>query len=184
MNAHDGFTSVAILKSVLEPVLLNIAAWAFFHVLIALLCFAIPLAFFVKPYSWFRIWGWERQGELWSRWFLVKGWKGRLLDGSLILKRGYAKRTLPGTSLEDLGIFAAETKRAELTHWLSILPAPLFFLWNPAWAGWVMVLYAVLFNLPFIVAQRYNRARIERILKRTMKAKEELTAMKNKLIYP
>ncbi|MDG0792194.1 hypothetical protein OMP38_15960 [Cohnella ginsengisoli] len=61
-------------------------------------------------------------------------------------------------------VFAAETKRAELTHWLSILPAPLFFLWNPVWVGWIMVLYAAAFNLPIIVVQRYNRGRIDAIV--------------------
>lgn len=165
------FTLPLLELPVFWTVLLDIAAWAFFHLFIAVLCLGIPLASFLQPHGWFRIWHWEREGAIWNRWLRVKQWKGRLLDGSLILKRGYAKQALPGTSLEKLGVFAAETKRAELTHWLSILPAPLFFLWNPVWVGWVMVLYAVLFNLPFIVAQRYNRARIERILARTMNAK-------------
>ncbi|WP_367619250.1 hypothetical protein [Planococcus shenhongbingii] len=38
---------------------------------------------------------------------------------------------MPGKRRDDLKVFAAETKRAELTHWLSIIPAPLLFLWNP-----------------------------------------------------
>lgn len=59
-----------------------------------------------------------------------------------------------------------ETQRAELTHWFLIPPAFLFFLWNPAWAGWVMVIYALVVNLPFIMIQRYNRPRLERVLKK------------------
>jgi len=59
-----------------------------------------------------------------------------------------------------------ETRRAELTHWLLMVPAPFFFLWNPAWAGWVMIVYALLANCPFIMIQRYNRPRLERVLRK------------------
>ena len=52
----------------------------------------------------------------------------------------------------------------ELAHWAVIALAPLFFLWNPPWAGWVMVGYALLASAPFIVAQRYNRFRLRRLL--------------------
>jgi glycosyl-4,4'-diaponeurosporenoate acyltransferase len=36
----------------------------------------------------------------------------------------------------------------------------IFFIWNPLWAGWVMVVYATLVNFPCIISQRYNRARL------------------------
>ncbi len=48
----------------------------------------------------------------------------------------------------------------ELILWLAHLGGWLFFLWNPAWAGWVMVLYATLANGPCIITQRYNRVRL------------------------
>jgi glycosyl-4,4'-diaponeurosporenoate acyltransferase len=34
---------------------------------------------------------------------------------------------------------------------------PVFFTWNPPWACWVMVGYAIFANAPCIIAQRYNR---------------------------
>ena len=79
-------------------------------------------------------------------------------------EKTYNKQHLHGIKQADLTIFAAETKRAELTHWLTIVPAPVFFLWNPVWAGWVIIAYALIANLPFIITQRYNRGRIESIL--------------------
>ncbi|WP_247741029.1 glycosyl-4,4'-diaponeurosporenoate acyltransferase [Cohnella sp. LGH] len=154
---------------VLWTVLIDILAWAFFHVIVAVLCLKLPLAFFLKDSVWFRLFFWEKSGNLWQRLFHVKRWKGRLIDGTVILKKGYGKKKLHGTGISDLKVFAAETKRAELTHWLSIVPAPLFFIWNPVWAGWVMILYAVMFNLPFIVVQRYNRGRIDAITLSTNK---------------
>ncbi|WNR45315.1 glycosyl-4,4'-diaponeurosporenoate acyltransferase CrtO family protein [Paenibacillus roseipurpureus] len=123
----------------------------------------LPLAYFLKDSVWYRLFAWEKSGKLWQKLLLVKRWKGRLIDGTAILKKGYGKKKLHGTRVSDLKVFAAETKRAELTHWLSIVPAPLFFIWNPIWAGWVMILYAGMFNLPFIIVQRYNRGRIEAI---------------------
>lgn len=146
---------------------IDIFAWAFFHVIVSVFCLKLPLAYFLQDSIWFRLLAWEKSGKLWQQLFRVKRWKGHLIDGTAILKKGYGKKKLHGTEASDLVVFAAETKRAELTHWLSMVPAPLFFLWNPIWAGWVMVLYAVMFNLPFIIVQRYNRGRIDAITART-----------------
>jgi len=142
----------------------NIVAWLVFHFLISALCFKIPLHFFQKDSAFFRIAKWEEHGKIWNRLFLVKKWKKHLIDGSSIAKKSYNKSHLHGTKRGDLLVFAAETKRAEMTHWLLILPVPLFFLWNPVWAGCINIAYALLANLPFILTQRYNRGRIENIL--------------------
>lgn len=141
-------------------ILIDIFAWTFFHLFISIICLKLPFSFFSRDSSCFQIFPWEKSGKLWQQLFHVKKWKGFLIDGTIFLKKGYGKKDLHGTKISDLKIFAAETKRAELTHWLSILPAPLFFLWNPLWAGWAMILYALVFNLPIIVVQRYNRGRI------------------------
>lgn len=144
-------------------ILIDVLAWTFFHLVISAVCLKLPLTWFLKDRFWFRTFSFEQYGALWQRLFRVKSWKGLILDGTIFLKKGYSKKGLQGTKSRDLIVFAAETKRAELTHWLSILPAPLFFIWNPVWAGWGMILYAVVFNLPIIVVQRYNRGRISAI---------------------
>jgi glycosyl-4,4'-diaponeurosporenoate acyltransferase len=41
---------------------------------------------------------------------------------------------------------------------------PVTFLWNWLWVDPVMVLYAIAANGPCLVTQRYNRARLQRIL--------------------
>lgn len=155
-------------------IFIDILAWTFFHLFISVVCLRLPLAFFLKDHFWFQVFSWEKSGKRWQQLFQVKKWKGSLIDGTIIFKKGYGKKELHGTRTRDLTIFAAETKRAELTHWLSIFPAPLFFLWNPLWVGWAMILYALVFNLPFIVVQRYNRGRISAITtsKEKMQPKE------------
>lgn len=147
-------------------ILINIIAWGFLHFFISYICFLIPIGFFKKDLIGFRIARWEKDGVLWNNIFRVKKWKKHLIDGSSIVKQSYNKRNLRGNQKHELAHFAAETKRAELTHWLLIPPAILFFIWNPLWAGWVMVAYALIANLPFIITQRYNRARIEKIILR------------------
>ena len=152
--------------SILWTVMIDVLSWAFFHIIISVVCFLIPFHYFQRSSFLFKIRVWENSGQFWQDVVAVKRWKGSIPDGSRIFKFGYEKKTLHGMNHENLQRFAIETKRAELTHWLCILPAPLFFLWNPIWAGWVMILYAFMFNLPFIIVQRYNRARIETILER------------------
>ncbi|GAB4074088.1 glycosyl-4,4'-diaponeurosporenoate acyltransferase [Barrientosiimonas marina] len=144
----------------------DIIAWGICHYAISYLCLKMPVSFFEKDGRWFRIASWERDGALWNQLVSVKRWKDLLIEGSSIVKQSYNKRYLHGTTRDALTRFAAETKRAELTHWLLIVPAPVFFLWNPVWAGWVMIGYALLANVPFILIQRYNRARIKVILAR------------------
>jgi len=152
---------------------LDIGAWAFFHLLLSFLMLKLPLAFFEDKGGLFRSRSFEKSGELWEEWFHVRSWKRFLPDGTLFLKSGYDKSTLRETTALALHRFILETKRAELTHWLSILPAFLFFLWNPPWAGGVMILYALLVNAPFILAQRYNRPRLEKLYERKCRLEEK-----------
>jgi glycosyl-4,4'-diaponeurosporenoate acyltransferase len=43
---------------------------------------------------------------------------------------------------------------------------PVFFIWNPLWACFVMVAYALAANVPFIIVQRYNQLVLTRICAR------------------
>jgi glycosyl-4,4'-diaponeurosporenoate acyltransferase len=60
-----------------------------------------------------------------------------------------------------------ETCRGEAVHWIVLFCSGLFFLWNPQWLAWCMVVYAILANLPCIIVQRYNRLRMARVLARS-----------------
>ncbi|MDN6625769.1 MAG: glycosyl-4,4'-diaponeurosporenoate acyltransferase [Pisciglobus halotolerans] len=148
-------------------VVLDLFAWFFFHLSISWAMLKVPDSFFSQRLHWFQSKGWENEGNLWQQLFRVKAWKRFVPDGTMLLKKGFDKTSLEKSDLKYLNKVVIEMRRAELTHWISILPAGLFFLWNPLWASWFMVLYALGFNLPLIILQRYNRPRIERVLKRT-----------------
>ena len=149
-------------------IVLDAAAWTFFHLSISMAMERIPRSWFSKHAFLFRPSAFEQGGALWDRVFRVRQWKSLIPDGTVFIRSGYSKKALHGSTEEDLARFAAESQRAELTHWLSILPAFLFFLWNPVWAGWLNVTYALLFNMPIILAQRFNRPRLERLLTRKL----------------
>lgn len=93
----------------------------------------------------------------------IKRWKDKVPDGGDWVKGGIKKRNIKITNQEGLSRLYLETKRAELSHWLQIIPAPIFFTFNDLISGSFMIFYAFCFNLPFIIIQRYNRKRIEGI---------------------
>jgi glycosyl-4,4'-diaponeurosporenoate acyltransferase len=45
-----------------------------------------------------------------------------------------------------------------------MLMTPAFVVWNPWWVEIAMVVYALAANLPCLLVQRYNRARLARLL--------------------
>lgn len=148
------------------PVLIavNIVAWAVFHLGLAALATALPLRFF-SPQGWIcRERRGEKRGTLYERVFAVRRWKGLLPEGADILGAGFKKGQLASRDLDYLRRFYLETCRSEICHWWVWLAGWVFFLWNPPWAGWVMVVYATLANAPCIIAQRYNRARLRTVV--------------------
>lgn len=152
---------------VIWTIVLDIVAWAIFHMGISLFTLQLPDVFFEKTSILYRTRSWEKEGEIWQKYFTIKSWVKYIPDGSRLLgETGFYKKKLQQTNADYFETFILETKRAELTHVLSILPAFLFFIWNPIWAGWVMVVYALVVNVPIILLQRYNRPRLEKIVKR------------------
>jgi glycosyl-4,4'-diaponeurosporenoate acyltransferase len=101
----------------------------------------------------------------------IKQWKDLLPDAGALFQGGVSKQDLVGRDREHLERFAVETRRAELTHWLILTAAPWFFLWNPWWLGLAMVGYGIVANVPCVAIQRYNRARLLRIIRRPSTAR-------------
>jgi glycosyl-4,4'-diaponeurosporenoate acyltransferase len=107
---------------------------------------------------------WEHGGRTYER-FGIRRWKSHLPDaGALFAATG--KRHLPGFDRDALAAFAAETRRGELVHWASAAVVITFPLWNPMPLALAAAVLWVAGNLPCIAAQRYNRARIGRLLSR------------------
>ncbi|MEN6634678.1 MAG: hypothetical protein ABFC56_02375 [Clostridiaceae bacterium] len=143
------------------------AIWGTVPMLLAYLCLQIPDRFFEPTRFLWRAHRFERNGRLYERVFQIRRWKHRLPDGGGVWKKNsYKKRTLADYSEANLHKFLIETSRGELIHWLGILPFWVFGLFAPPVVIWIMLLYALIVNLPCILAQRYNRPRVYALYKR------------------
>ena len=148
-------------------ILLIFAIWGIVPLLLAYLCLKIPDRFFEPTRFLWRVHGFERNGRLYERVFQIRRWKHLLPDGGGVWKkRSYKKRNLTDYSEENLHRFLIETSRGELVHWLGISPFWVFGLFAPPQVIWIMLLYALVVNLPCIIAQRYNRPRVYALYKR------------------
>lgn len=145
-------------------VALDVAVWGAWSAAAGYACHSAPAARFTRDTWLTRPRGFERGGAWYQQRLRIKRWKDRLPEAGALFAGGFSKRRLVRRDPAYLSRFAAETRRAELTHWTTMVVVPVFVLWNPWWACSVMVAYAALANLPCIAAQRYNRARLERML--------------------
>lgn len=145
---------------ILWVVVLNVAGWPVIQLVLAWVFTRLPVGWFNpgQPFAW------ERTGRIYERLCGIKRWKDRLPDAARWFGDGFAKGTLAAKDSGYFGRFVRETWRGELCHWAGLACAPVFFLWNPLWADLVMLAYGVAANLPCILAQRYNRARLQRLL--------------------
>ena len=138
------------------------ATWVAIQIGSGFIAHRIPLRWFQKERALFRTRGFENDGALYRRVLLVHRWKGLLPEAGATFAGGFAKRSLAGAGAGYLERFVAETRRAELTHWLPLPLSLTFFLWNPPSVAIWMPLFALVVNAPFIVVQRSNRPRLQR----------------------
>lgn len=150
----------------LPTILLDIAAWLIIHMGVSYSMTHIPLRSFDTGFWLYKQRKWEKDGKIYVRIFRLRKWKKRLPDGAALLKKGFKKKHLKGLDDVYLDDFIRETCRAELTHWIMLLFSLVFFIWNPWWVGIVMIVYAILVNVPCIIIQRYNRIRLKRVFSR------------------
>lgn len=150
--------------------LIDAGAWASWSALCGYLAHRLSPQRLAGDGWLFRLRRFERDGRCYERWARIKRWKDRLPEAGDLFRGGVSKRRLPAYGRDQLPRFAAETRRAELTHWLILGAAPWFFLWNPWWLGLAMVGYGIVANVPCIAIQRYNRARLLRMIRRPFSA--------------
>jgi glycosyl-4,4'-diaponeurosporenoate acyltransferase len=148
-------------------IILCFLVWPVLQVTAALVCLYLPDRYFSPDSFFFRAHRFEKEGRIYDSVFRVSRWKHLLPDGGAILKkRGFKKKKLKDHSKENLNRFLVESARGEITHWLAILPFWVFGFFTPPRVIWYMFVYALLVNLPCIIAQRYNRPRVLNLLNR------------------
>lgn len=151
---------------ILWTILINIALWFIIHMSMAYIITMIPSNWINVNSIIFTEKKIEKNGKIYENHFKIKSWKELLPDGAALFDKGFKKKRLVSFEESYIRQFVLETCRGELAHWLVIAFSPIFFIWNPMWAGNVMIIYAILANLPCIITQRYNRIRFNKILGR------------------
>lgn len=145
-------------------ILLNVTIWPAIHFIAGYAASRRKRASFDPKRGIYRLNRLEADGKLYER-LGVKRWKDRLPDFGDFFKPGFRKKELRSRNREYLETFYLETCRAEFAHWMTIACVPIFALWNEWWILSIMLGYALLANLPCIIIQRYNRARLFSLLR-------------------
>jgi len=131
------------------------------------------IAFFVGrllPKKWFRAdmfpyrsYKFEQEGRIYDK-LNIRKWQNKVPDMSKILPFMMPAKNLSGNFRERLPRMLQETCVAELIHTLNCFAGLYCLKLYPGIGGVIiLILYITLFNLPFIIIQRYNRPRLQRL---------------------
>jgi glycosyl-4,4'-diaponeurosporenoate acyltransferase len=147
--------------------------WPLIQITMTVICNSLGDKWFKESSFILKTRKWENDGKFYKTVFKINKWKPLLPDGAKLYKNGFQKRNVKNFEPEYFSQFIAETGRAEITHWLQIIPFWVFGLWSPSFVILPMLFYALFVNLPCIIAQRYNRPRLIKTYKLILE-KEQL----------
>lgn len=124
------------------------------------------------PREWFnpdrfpyRCFAWEDRGKIYHK-LNIRAWKDRLPDASQHVRDMYRKQVNTHADEENLHRMIEETCVAEFIHKLLIVfSLGVIEIWDGK-NGWICWFLCLLGNLPFILIQRFNRPRLQAVLKR------------------
>lgn len=112
----------------------------------------------------FRTYAWEE--KLWKA-LQIRKWQAKVPDMSRLFKKLMPAKALTQKTAQDLPIMIQETCVAELTHGLLCFAGlALLKIWRGPGGVILTVIYIVFGNLPFLLIQRYNRPRLQRLLEK------------------
>ncbi len=146
-----------------QTILLDILAWLIFQLTIGYCSSKIPHDWLNPDQPFFQTFAWEQGGEIYEKIFHVRAWKHLIPNGSALYRGAFSIKRLPTNDSAYLERWLKESVRAEICHWMMILPC-VFFLWNSVALGCIMVAYALISNLLPVILQRYNRPRMRKLL--------------------
>ena len=124
----------------------------------------------------FRSHPFEKDGKIYER-LHVRRWQQILPDMSRILPGVMPRKKLTGNYAETLPRMLQETSIAEFIHVLLCVTGLYSMrIWPGAGGVTVYLLYVILFNLPYIVIQRYNRPRLLKLYRKVQKTSQGRSA--------
>ena len=148
------------------------------------------VAFFVGrllPKKWFcadkfpwKMWTFEKDGNFYDK-LKVRKWQNKVPDMSKILPFMMpAKKISPDTYVK-MPRMIQETCVAEFIHGLNCIAGLYCLKLYPGVGGIIItLLYAVVFNIPYMLIQRYNRPRLIKLSKRLEERERHMARLQAK----
>ena len=151
------------------------------HYAVLFVCISIDDSVFDPNRKIYRIRKWENEGKFYSDVLKINKWKDFLPQH--VGKDGLSKEHIDNVSIEYLDKFILETCRGEWNHRMNCVFAIVLFTLNGFTNVSVILAAADVFgNIPFLMIQRYNRFRLQR-LRKTILRKMERQSKKQAVIY-
>lgn len=122
----------------------------------------------------FRPFAFEKDGRVYNA-FGIRKWQNKVPDMSKIFTRIMPAKNLSGDYKERLPRMIQETCVAEMIHAVLGITSLFCLKLYPGAGGIIIVTLYLVFNLLFIMIQRYNRPKLIKVMKRA-----ERTAAKEK----
>jgi glycosyl-4,4'-diaponeurosporenoate acyltransferase len=149
-----------------QQLLATAGLWLGWSVLVGSLANRLPMRWLCEASDGADTGGRAASTQGYERWLAIHRWKRWIPDAGDALPGGIRKASLARRNPAALRRLIAETRRAEWVHW-ALWPAWLVTaLWLPPAGVALNLLFASLFNLPCLLLQRYNRRRLQRLLRR------------------
>ncbi len=121
---------------------------------------ALPRQWFLYDAVPFKPYAWEHGGKVYEK-LGIRRWKDHVPDMSRIMQDMTPKRIAWGNGTEHIQRLIAETCVAELIHQILCVFAFGIYCIMPTGGGlFLTIVYILLFNVPFILIQRYIRPQL------------------------
>ncbi len=126
----------------------------------------LPKSFFCGSRFPYKSYAFEKNGKIYLK-LNIQHWQNKVPDMSKLFPWCMPAKNLAGDYKSRLPEMIQETCIAELTHKLLCIAGLYCIKLYPGWRGFLIAfLYSVVFNLPFVLIQRYNRPRLMRVEKK------------------
>ncbi len=123
----------------------------------------------------YKLYQFEKEGTIYKR-IGIHHWQNKVPDMSKVFPKVMPPKKMVATDKDSLLRMIQETCTAELTHIvLCITGLYCVRLWPGVGGITLAVLNIALFNLPFILIQRYNRPRLVKLYKKIIEKELKMT---------
>lgn len=152
------------MNQILKYLLLNIGTWILWFYIVGFVASKLKDNFLSRDYIFTKLVSFEKDGSWFRKYLKIDKWKDRVPELGGVFGDGFQKRSIALGTKNQLELFIRETRRAELAHWVMTAGWIITIAFNPLWAIVFNLIFAHIVNFPCLIIQRYNRARLIKVL--------------------